>query len=564
MVSSGHGLASLAGLEILKRGGNAFDAGVAAAMCLSILQPDYAGFVGVSPFIGYSAREKKVLCYSGVGVAPKNATIETFRSRGHTVVPTSSILGQLLPASVDTWIAILRRSGTLRFSDVAEPARNLAFHGFPAHRFMIHVITQNVEKIRKFPYNASIFFQTGGIPKLGELFVQQDAAKTIDIMMAAERRAIDSGKDRDTALLTARDVFYKGEIARAIESLHKREDGLITYDDLAAYKGKWEEPLSTTYGDYTVYTPSTWTQGPLLLQHLNCIEDDKLSAMEHNSTAYINLLAGVIDLGMADREKYYGDPDAVSVSENLWSKRYARARRGIIVPDIGLEEIPPYGDPESNQAVGGSHNEMVEKYKNHPGSSQTDTTYLAVADASGNLFSLTPSDGGCGSPMVPGYGVILGQRMTQFRLTPGHPAALAPGKRPTITPAPAVVMKNGKPYMAFGTPGADMQTQSMLQVFLNLTAFDMNVQEAVESPRFGSYNFPAWFSPHAYYPGRLCVEDRIDVVSKDGLRRLGREVVSWEEWTSLASAVCAVVFDEETGTIQAGADPRRESYAVGW
>jgi gamma-glutamyltranspeptidase/glutathione hydrolase len=286
--------------------------------------------------------------------------------------------------------------------------------------------------------------------------------------------------------------------------------------------------------------------------------------MGHNSKTYINLLAGVIDLGMADREKYFGDPDAVAVSGNLWSKRYATARRSIISSDKGFNEMPPYGDPETNEAVGGSLGEMVARYKDHPDSGQTDTTYVAVADASGNLFSLTPSDGGYGSPMVPGYGIILGQRMTQFRLTSEHPGALAPGKRPTITPAPALVMKNGKPYMAFGTPGADMQTQSMLQVFLNLTEFGMNVQEAVEAPRFGSYNFPAWFSPHAYHPGRIRLEDRIDAVVQDGLRRLGREIVPWEEWTSLAGAVCAVVFDEKTGTIHAGADPRRESYAVGW
>jgi gamma-glutamyltranspeptidase/glutathione hydrolase len=564
VVSSGHCLASLAGVEILQKGGNAFDAGIATVMCLNILQPDYAGFVGVSPFIGYSAAEKNVVCYSGVGVAPQKATIDFYRSRGYEVVPRPTILSHLIPASVDTWIAVLKRLGTMSFGEVAASARALAFDGFPAHRLLIHVITKKEQDFRNCAYNESIFFQTGGIPKLGERFVQKDAARSIDLMIAAESRALKAGKSRNDALEAVRDVFYKGEIARAIEALHEKEGGLFTYEDLAGYHGKWEPSLSTAYNDYTFHTPSTWTQGPLMLQYLNILEALDLSSMAHNSAAYINLLAGVIDLGMADREKYFGDPDAVDVPAGLWSKEYAAARRLLVSPDRGFSELPPHGDPENCRAVGGTLSEMISKYKDIPETGQTDTTYACAADAEGNLFSLTPSDGGYGSPMVPGYGIILGGRMTQFRLTPGHPAALSPGKRPTITPAPVLVMKNGKPHMALGTPGADMQTQSMLQVFLNTTEFDMNVQEAIEAPRFGSYNFPAWFSPHEYYPGRICLEDRIDPASRDGLKALGRRVIEWEAWTNLTGAVCAVVFDHKTGTIHGGADPRRESYAVGW
>lgn len=563
-VSSGHALASLAGVEILKKGGNAFDAGVCAAMCLSILQPDYAGFVGVAPFIGYSAAEKKVICYSGVGAAPRAATIEYFCERGHEVIPQISILSQLIPASVDTWVAILKKLGTLSFGQVAAAARSIAFNGFPAHRFMIEVITRYEKEFRTFPYNASIFFQTGGIPRLGELFSQKDAARSIDLMIRAEQSALDSGKIRNEALNAVREVFYEGEIARAVDALHREMGGLITAEDLAGYHGKWDTPLSTDYKGYTVYTPCTWTQGPVLLQCLNLLETYRLGKMGHNSADYINLITNAIDLGMADREKYFGDPDFVSVPAGLWSKDYAAVRRSLIDPAGGFREIPPYGDPIANEAVGGTLAVRAERYIDRPAPKPTDTTYVCVADAEGNLFSLTPSDGGYASPMVPGYGIILGGRLTQFRLTPGHPAALAPGKRPTITPMPVVVLKDGEPFMAMGTPGADQQAQSMLQVFLNLVEFGMNIQEAIDAPRFGSYNFPGWFAPHEYYPGRICLESRIAAETMERLRELGRQVRPWGAWTDLTGSVDAVVFDPGTGTIHAGADSRRDAFPLGW
>ena len=524
VVSSGHGLASLAGTQILMKGGNAFDAGVATAMCLNILQPDYAGFVGVAPFIGYSAREKKVLSYSGVGVAPKAATIELFRSRGFEVVPRVSILSQLIPASVDTWVAILKRLGTMPFSEVASAARSLAFDGFPAHRLLIDIITQKQQDIANFPYNASIFFQTGGIPRLGEIFLQKDAARSIDLMIHAEEEAWTAGKSREDALESVRRVFYEGEIAKAIDTLHRAEGGLITSEDLASYQGKWEEPLSTSYRDYTFFTPSTWTQGPVLLQCLNLLEGFDPRSLRHNSVDYVHLLSSAIDLAMADREQFFGDPGCVDVPSALWTKEYAAVRRSLISSDRAFQEIPPYGDPYAMRAIGGTYIPTSSSDKKVRPGDATDTTYVCVADADGNLFSMTPSDGGFGSPMVPGYGIVLGGRMTQFRLSPGHAAALAPGKRPTITPAPALAFKGKKPLMALGTPGEDQQPQAMLQVFLNVIEFGMNAQEAIEMPRFGSFNFPGWFSPHPYYPGRICLERRLEKKIGTGLQE---KAVPW-------------------------------------
>lgn len=565
VVSSGHGLASLAGAEILRRGGNAFDAGVATAMCLTILQPDYAGFVGVSPFICYSAAEQRVLAHSGVGVAPRRATMDFFRERGYSTIPDVSILSQLIPASVDTWVAILARLGTMSFSDVSAAARSLAFDGFPAHRLMIDVITQKKESIKRFPYNSTIFFQTGGIPRLGELFVQKDASRSIDIMCSAEKSLLAKGASREQALEAVRGMFYEGEIARAIASLHEGEGGLIAYEDLASFRGAWEEPLSTTYRGYSFFTPGTWTQAPLLIQYLNILEEFDIQSLGHNSPEYVHVVSSAIDLAMADREQFYGDPRFVDVPDGLWTKEYAALRRSLISADKAFREMPPPGDPLSMKAAWGKpippHRPgVIASAEQKP----TDTTYVCAADVEGNLFSMTPSDGGFHSPMVPGYGIILGGRLTQFRLTPGHSAALFPGKRPTITPAPALVLKDGRPFMALGTPGEDQQTQSMLQTFLNVVDFRMNVQEAIEAPKFGSYNFPGWFAPHTYHPGRLSIERRLADEVGEQLRKKGRSVVEWDDWTMLEGGVCAVLFDFTTGSLHAGADPRRECYAVGW
>jgi gamma-glutamyltranspeptidase/glutathione hydrolase len=360
-------------------------------------------------------------------------------------------------------------------------------------------------------------------------------------------------------------MFYEGQIARAIAELHEKEGGLIAYEDLASFRGAWEEPLTARYRGYSFFTPSTWTQAPLLIQYLNILEGFDLRSLGHNSPEYVHALSSAIDLGMADRERFYGDPRFVDVPGGLWTKEYAALRRSLIAPDRAFRETPPPGDPQALNAV------SARPGRPHPpgdamsaGDKPTDTTYVCVADAEGNLFSLTPSDGGFGSPMVPGYGVILGGRLTQFRLTPGHSAALAPGKRPTITPAPALILRDGRPFMALGTPGEDQQTQSMLQTFLNVVDFGMNVQEAIEAPKFGSYNFPGWFAPHPYYPGRICIERRLAEAVGDPLRQKGRDVVEWGDWTMLAGGVCAVMFDYATGSIHAGADPRRECYAVGW
>lgn len=562
MVASGHALASFAGARILEKGGNAFDAGVATGLCLNVLLPDFAGFVGVTPFIGYSAKEKKVVSYSGLGVAPKKATIEFFKSKGYETIPSEGILAHLIPATVDTYISILQRFGTKSFGEVAVAAIDLAENGFPAHRFI--GIRGSDETIKKYPYNTSIFFQHGEFPKLNQPFYQKDQAKSIKLLAAAEKKALAAKKSRNEALQAARDVFYKGEIARAIAKLHQDMGGLITYEDLANYKGKWEEPIMTKYQGYEVYTNSTWCQGPLVVQFITTLENFDLKKMGHNSVDYIHVVSQAINLAMADREKYYGDPDFVKVPKGLWTKEYGAERAKLIDINKSFQEMAPYGNPEKFGAYGGEHKDLMVAQNLEANYPRGDTTYFCVVDKQGNIFSMTPSDAARASPMVPGYGIVMGTRLNQFRLDPNHPAALVPGKRPRLTPNPALAMKDGKPFMPFGTPGGDQQAQAMLQVFLNIALFGMNVQEAIEAPRFGSYNFPDSFAPHPYYPGRLSIEARLESKVGEALKAKGHKVARWTDFVSTAGAICAIVYDDKTGVLVGGADPRRESYAIGW
>jgi gamma-glutamyltranspeptidase/glutathione hydrolase len=513
--------------------------------------------------MGYSAKEGRVVSYSGLGVAPRNATIQFFKSNGYETIPDVGILGQLIPATVDTDCAILQRYGTMSFAEVAAAAIDLADNGFPVHRFMSGNIKAHAKNIERFPYNASIFFQTGGVPGLNDIFYQKDAAKSLRLLLQVESGALAAGKSRNQALEAVRDCFYKGEISRAIVKLHAEQGGLFTYDDLASYHGKWEEPIVVTYKGYEVYTNSAWNQGPLLVQVLNILENFDLEEMGHNSPHYVHVISQAINLAMADREKFYGDPDFIPVPTGLWTKGYGKKRATLVDMNKAFQEMPPFGDPEKLHAVGGQQ-PLLAKLRADEACSHTDTTYLCVVDRDGNTFSMTPSDGGMDSPMVPEYGITLGTRLTQFRLDASHAAALAPGRRPRLTPNPALVMKDGRPFMPLGTPGGDQQAQAMVQVFLNVAEFGMNVQQAIEAARFGSYNFPDSFAPHPYFPGRLAIEERLEASVGEALKAKGHRVHRWQDWTWLAGAVCAIVVDERRGVLTGGADPRREAYAIGW
>ncbi|MBP7604276.1 MAG: gamma-glutamyltransferase [Spirochaetes bacterium] len=575
MAATGNQWATAAALDALDRGGNAVDAAVAALLVLNVTFGEAASFPGVAPVLVYEAKTGKVTSYTGAGKAPAAATIELFKSRGHEVVPKLSILSQLVPASPDVITALLERYGTKGFGELAAPAIRLAEEGFPVHATMHKNLSMNVFKRLGMsilmPYNAQVYLGGQWWRPLHrrERFRRPDLAKTFRALADAESGALKKGGGRKAGLAAVRDYFYKGPVAEAILTLHREKGGLFTREDLSGYRGEFETPLSGSYGDYTLYTNRTWCQGAVVPLALQILEGVDLKSMSHNSPAYVHAVLQAIELAMADREAFFGDPAFVRVPEKgLLSKTYAAERRALMTPGRAFGAMPPHGDPWKHQSS--AMTGPASAYDPAPGARLAenssgygrDTSYLSVIDRWGNAVSMTPSDFPQ-SPMVPGTGLTLGIRMTQFRLDPKHPAALAPGKRPTITPNAAMAFKKGKLYMSFGTPGGDMQTQALVQVFLNIAVFGMDVQEAIDAPRFRSLNWPDAFSPHAYRPGVIELEGPLGRSVGGALEDMGYRVEVKGERDNSFSAVCAVIRDPETGRLRGGADARESSWAEG-
>jgi len=355
-----------------------------------------------------------------------------------------------------------------------------------------------------------------------------------------------------------RKAFYEGEIAQDILAFHEREGSWLTAADLRDFHVGIEAPASTGFHDYEVFSCGAWCQGPLLLQFLKLLEGDDLVKLGLNSAGYIHLVTEAMKLGFADREGYYGDPDFIDVPlDILLSKRYADAQRARISADRAFPDMPspgevgrvrPWTGPGS--AAAGAQNSR-------------DTTYLCVVDRQGNGLSMTPSDGYTGSPVIPGLGFAVSDRGNQSWLEPGHPSAVGPWRRPRLTPNPALAMRNGRLAMLFGTPGGDVQCQAMLQCFLNMTVFGMNPQEAIEAPRFFSASFPNSFYPHKSEPGKLRLEAEL-APAEARLAQIGHRVELWPKLYWRGGGVCAIAIDEATNHRVAGADPRRECYALAW
>ncbi|MBV9426250.1 MAG: gamma-glutamyltransferase family protein [Bradyrhizobiaceae bacterium] len=562
MVAACHYLAAEAGFRILEAGGNAIDAGVAAGIALGVVQPEYVNFGGVAPIIIYSAKEDRLVTIAGLGPWPKAVTRDYFQKHHGGKIP-SGILRTVVPAAPDAWITALKRYGTMSFGEVAASAISFARDGFPIHPLMAEIIATHEAEYRAFPSNTALYLWQGRPPRVGEVFVQKDLANTIQFM--ADEEAAAKQRGREAGLEAARDAFYRGDIARRIVAFHAENDGLLRADDLADYRSPVETPVETSFGDITLYACGPWCQGPSLLQSINLLDGAELASLGQNSPGYLHRLTEAVKLAFADREAYFGDPRLVDVPiEALLSRDYAKARREQINPDRAWPEMPPPGDPyaaaipRAAARLGGRR--VAEGAWRAP---ELDTSYACAIDRHGNVFSATPSDGSYNAPVVPGLGIIPSSRGSQNWGDPDHPSGVAPGKRPRLTPNPAIAIKPGKMKMPFGTPGGDVQTQAMLQVFLNIHLFGMDPQEAVEAPRVASYSFPSSFEPHDYHPGRLNVESRIEGATGEALARLGHKVAWWPDWTWLAGAVCTIVADQETGVMKAGADPRRPSYALG-
>jgi gamma-glutamyltranspeptidase/glutathione hydrolase len=403
------------------------------------------------------------------------------------------------------------------------------------------------------------------VPKVGDIFVQADLARTLREIVRAERLASKGPRNnRHAGLMAARDYFYRGPIARRIGDYMQANGGLIAAGDFARFAAKVGQPVQADYRGYQVYKAGFWTQGPALVETLNMLEGFDLKKMGHNSPSYIHTLAEALKLALADRDRYYGDPDFVKIPmTELLSKNYAALRRPLIDESrASLAQQP--GDPSNMKAVLASAVQTIGRASALPEIERAnDTTCVNVVDKDGNLFSATPSGAWLPAVVAGDTGVLMGQRLQSSLTDPNSPNVVAPGKRPRITLTPTLVLKGGEPFMVLSTPGGDNQDQALLQVLLNVIEFGMNPQEAVEAPRFDTQHYVSSFDDHEFLPGSLNVESRVGLKTIEELSLKGHKVKVQGEWGTL-SAPTVIIYDPSNGVASAGADPRRSRYAVAW
>lgn len=550
-VAAGHTLASEAAARVLAAGGNAIDAGVAAGFCLGVVHPDMVSVAGVAPILVHVATTKQTWQVSGVGPYPRAASAQYFHSRHGGQIPPG-LPRTVVPAAPDAWCTALERWGTMSFADIASAAIDHAERGVPVSDFSAFQMTSNADKYRRWPTSAALYLKDGRAFRAGELLVQKELGETLRRMARAEAAA---GGTRAAGVRAARDEFYRGETAKRIVEFHRTHEGLLAAADLAEFNVEVEPALLGGFGAYDIAVCGFWCQGPVFLQLLNLLDGVDLRALGHNSPAYLHRLVETIKLAFADREAYYGDPHFVDVpAERLLSLDYARARQAL-VGERAWPGVPPAGDV----AIPASRARAMPIAGGSPDS--LDTSYVAVVDEHGNAFSATPSDPNVDSPVVAGVGCVVSPRGSQGWLDPRHASVVAPGKRPRLTPAPAMMLADGRAVMPFGTPGGDVQQQAMLQVLLNITVFGMAPQQAVEAPRVASRSFPDSFWPHAMAPGRVEAERRLPADTRAALAAMGHDVAEWTDWEWRAGAVSAVKIGND-GTRWTAADPRRGSHAI--
>lgn len=558
MISAGHYLAANAGMEILQAGGNAIDAGVAAGIALGVVQSDIVNFGGVAPCLVYLAETRRVWSISGLGYWPKAASLDMFLDKHGGTIP-AGVLRTVIPAAPDAWITALERFGTMEFGAVASAAIRLARQGFVMYPLMAEVIAEHENSYRRWDSSAAIYLPGGKPPPAGSIFRQADLADTIQYM--ADEESAHRAEGRLAGLAAARRAFYQGDIAKRIVDYHKQEGGLLTHDDLRHFSVEVEQALTTEFRGTQLYSCGFWCQGPALLQMLNIVSPRDIKSLGHNSAAYIHLLTEAIKLAFADRETHYGDPRHRSIDAGtLLSRSYAAQRLALIRPDRAGPDMPAPGALSHGGRAGPRPALAEDMSRTDP---RLDTSYVAVVDKQGNAFSATPSDGSYNTPVIPGTGLCASSRGSQSWAVAGHPCAIGPQRRPRLTPNPSLAIRPGGFVMPFGTPGGDVQCQAMLQTFLNVEVFGMDLQQAIEAPRFASFSFPSSFEPHNVQPGRLMIEDLIDKTVGDTLASMGHAVQWWRGRNWRAGAMCAVRHDLSTGIRWGAADPRRPAYALG-
>lgn len=571
MVSSTHWLASQCGMSVLERGGNAFDAAVAAGFVLQVVEPHLNGLGGDLPIILWDATRKQVEVICGQGPSPRAASIERIRGLGLVDIPGTGLVPACVPGAFGAWMALLRDHGTWHVADVLAHAIDHAEHGYPVVPRITQTITM-VEPIFRehWPRSAAVYLRDG-VPAPWSRFSNPDLANTYRRIVAEARAA--SG--RDAQIAAALRAFYTGFVAEAIErhchttvvdATGEAHPGLLDGADLAAFTAQHEAPLAAEFDGWTVNKCQPWSQGPVFLQQLRLLEGAGLAQAGFLSADHVHQVMECAKLAFADREAWYADPAVVDVPiAELISRDYAAERRRLVGDRASLEMRP--GNPGGRsprlprrgaQDVSAGH----ESVPSVGGEVRGDTVHVAVADRHGNLVACTPSGGWLqSSPVIEDLGFCLGTRAQMFNLDPEHPNRIEGRKRPRTTLSPSLALRDGEPRLAFGTPGGDQQDQWTLQFFLAHAVFGHGLQAAIDSPNFHTTHFPSSFAPHQSFPGRIHVEVQDEAVL-DELTRRGHEVMRMERWS--LGRVCAVGRDPQTGMLSAAADARTsQAYAVG-
>jgi gamma-glutamyltranspeptidase / glutathione hydrolase len=584
VVAGGHPLSVEAGMRMLQRGGNAVDAGVATILAASVIEFSHFSFGGEVPILikmrGSSPNSRgvnktDVVVIEGMGTAPAKATREFFVNRGKEaasdrptmagaasgVIPSTGPLSATVPAVLDACVVALDQFGTKSLAEVMQPAIELA-DGFPLDELRVDYIKSRGPVFSKWPDAKRVFLPNGQTPKVGDVFVQADLARTLRAIVAAEKR--NAGKGRHSALMAARDHFYRGPVGKRIGDYMQANGGLIAASDLAGWRATVGAPARGNYRGYEIYKTGFWAAGPMLIEVLNLLEGYDLKKLGHNSPEYIHTVTEALKLGFADRDRFYGDPKFVKIpSEQLLSKGYAAMRRDLIQKDrASLAQRP--GDPANMKPLLASAATISYNAEPVPEVLKAnDTTCVNVIDKDGNMFSATPSGAWLPAVVAGDTGVLMGQRLQSALTDPNSPNVVAPGKRPRITLTPTLILKDGQPFMILSTPGGDNQDQALLQVLLNIIEFGMSPQEAVEAPRFDTQHYISSFDNHEFRAGLLNLEARIPADVSTALSSRGHKINMQTAWGT-GSAPTVILYDVKSGVISGGADPRRGRYAVAW
>jgi gamma-glutamyltranspeptidase/glutathione hydrolase len=556
VVTSTHWIATAVGMGILERGGNAFDAAVATAFTLQVVEPHLNGPGGDVPVILHDVRRGKPEVICGQGVAPAKATIAYYRSQGLDLVPGTGLLAAVVPGTFETWMLLLRDYGTMRLAEVLAPAIGYAQNGYPLLERANATIATVAQLFREhWPTSAAVYLPNNKVPEAGSLFVNTTFAATYARIV---KEAESAGSDRVAQIERARKAWSHGFVAEAIDRFCRTQEimdtsgarhrGVLSADDMARWTPQIEPPLTYDYKNYTVCKTGPWGQGPVTLQQLALLKGFDLDGLDPTGPNFIHLIVECSKLAYADREVFYGDPDFVEVPmATLLSEAYNAERRKLVTEAASLEQRP--GSIEGFGAViklrretgaraAGAGEPTVgslgagEPTVGKLGTMRGDTVHFDIVDQAGNMISATPSGGWLhSSPVIPELGFCLGTRAQMFWLEEGHPAALAPGKRPRTTLSPTLALRDGEPYLAWGSPGGDGQDQWITQFFARHVHCGMNMQEAIDAPAWHSEHFPSSFWPRTARPGVLVLEGRVPKATVDELKRRGHGVEIGPGWS---------------------------------